>query len=531
MKCIKKFFRINKKYSLTLSLLVSLTIWSGEIRAQAHSVLQNPAIFYYNRLASDTSENLTLINNILYEDNEYYFKILNPRTSASFNSTYARGYNDGPLWKGRGLSQDFDFGIQWKYKFLRLNIEPFIYFSQNASFRLATINPNQNPYNYQFGVSRNVDFVQKYGSDSFVKFHPGQSEIALQFQKFKMGVSTQNFTLGPAIHNHIIMSNSAEGLPHLTFGTAEKVDLKIRNVELGKFEAHLFYGLLSESNYFDSLANNDRRYINGMSIGYEVPYLTGLTIGFQRMLYKNTKYFESFDLYSMFYIKDEGLILSAQGDTLIDSNDTFDQLASAFIEWKLIDKDLRLYFEYARNDFNGSLRRLITEFEHSRAYTLGFEKAFNLATNKKLYLGYEHTFLPRYMSYQYRPNPPFYTHHITIQGYTNKGQLLGAGIGPGSVSDIFTLNWINANRLTGVSFQRIRFDEDYFISKVPNTLDKIGQHDIEFTLGLNYSKQMKKIHWGIESDLSYRLNMYFEKNNDKINFAGRVFAQYLINNN
>ncbi|MBV6643693.1 MAG: hypothetical protein KI791_23435, partial [Cyclobacteriaceae bacterium] len=474
---------------------------------------------------SDTVAHLALKPTILYKS-ENYFELLNPVLGTSINTTYARSYNDGPVWKGKGLTTEIHAGFQVKQGYFRFTFFPLLYFSQNASFDLPSVNPNQNPFNYQFNTSRSVDFVQRFGNKPYLSLHPGQSEIALSFDKIEFSLSTQNFTLGPSNINHILMSNSGVGFPHFKLGTPGKVDI-LKNKDIGKLEANLFYGLLGESQYFDEDSDNDLRYINGMAIAYEIPFNSGLSIGFQRAMYKSTEHFSGQDLYSMFYISDDGLIISDQGDTLTDTNDLFDQLASAFIEWNVPKNDLKLYFEFARNDFNGSLRRIITEFEHSRAYSLGISKTITTA-KKKINVLYEHTFLPRYMSYQYRPNPPFYQHHILDQGYTNYGQLLGAGIGPGSVSDFVEVNWYDTKKLIGINLQRVRFNEDYFIIRIPNDIDKIDKHDIEFSLGMNYLQDFRKIDVGGNLTLSYRYNMYYIPKNDKINLYGNIFVRYHI---
>lgn len=509
-------------------LLFLITIFSIELGAQV--IL--PGTYFdcrdqYDQLLLDSSNFLTYHPSVI-SAGAAGFSILNPYARLSFNSAYPRSYNDGPVWKGKGLTQELHAGFRWKKGPVSLTLFPVVYYSQNPAFDLASVNPDQNKYNYQFGVSGGIDYVQQYGNKAFVQFHPGQSELAFNTRFFQLAVSTQNFTLGPAVYNSIIMSNSGAGFPHLRLGTPGKVALKVKDVQLGSLEANLFYGLLYESEYFDTLSNDDKRYFNGLSVGYEIPYLKGLTVGFQRVLYKDTRYFESADLYSMFYIRDDGMILSPTGDTTDTQNDTFDQLASAFIEWKLTDSDLRLYFEFARNDFNGSFRRFVTEFEHSRAYSLGLEKVFRLKSGKDMFFSYEHTFLPRYMSYQYRPEPPFYTHHVARQGYTNRGQLLGAGTGPGSVSDLVAVNWIKPAGNIGFTLQRIRFDEDYFITKIPNTLSKIGQHDIEFTGGFSFTQRRDQFFWGFNTSLSYRYNMYYETGNDVVNFAGSIFVSYVL---
>ena len=512
----------KEKLSILSLLIIVLTAEAQVITPGTYIDSQ----FYAERLESDSVKDLTYHSSIKYAD-QNYFSILSPYTQFSFNTKYPRGYNDGAIWKGKGITQEFQGGFQWKQGFLRMTFSPIVYYSQNLSYNLAKANPAQHPYNYQFGVSKYVDFVQRYGDEGAWNFNLGQSEIAFQTKVFRISASTQNFTLGPGRYNSIIMSNSGAGFPHIMLSTPNKLELNAGNVKLGAVEANIFYGLLKESSYFDTLSSNDKRYLNGLSIGYEIPYVKGLTVGFHRSMYKNTTYFETADIYSMFFIKDDGIVISPSGDTTDYANDTFDQLASASIDWKIEEAKLRLYFEFARNDFNGSMRRFITEFEHSRAYLIGFEKIFDLKEKKKLHLGYEHTFLPRYQSYRYRPTPPFYTHHVAIQGYTNNGQLLGSGIGPGSVSDIVRWQLYSVKNILGMSFQRIRFDEDYFITVLPDVLEKIEMHDVEFTLGANYiNTSNPRFHWGIQTNLSYRFNMYFLKENDQINFAGNVFASY-----
>ncbi|MFY0599805.1 MAG: hypothetical protein JXR03_09030 [Cyclobacteriaceae bacterium] len=482
----------------------------------------------YENLIADTAKNLTYRPTIIYKDDNQYFKFLNIQYGISFNSKYPRSYNDGSVWKGKGITNELNGGVQLRTGLLYATFYPVIFHSGNASYHMKSINPDQNKFNYQFGVSRNIDFVQRYGDNSFTEFNLGQSELAFRTKHFHIAASTQNFTLGPSKYNGIIMSNGAPGFPHIVIGTPQKINLKIKNFDLGNAEINLYYGLLSESNYFDTISNNNKSYLNALSIGYEIPYIKGLSVGFQKVLYKNTQHFNINDIYSMFHRHDKGIILSQNGDTLVDTNDKFDQLASAHIEWKISNQDMRIYFEFARNDFNGTLRNLITEFEHSRAYSLGLEKAFKLKSGQNLHLSYEHTFLPRYLSYNYRPNPAFYTHNIVRQGYTNRGQLIGAGIGPGSVSDIFTSTWFRKNSYLGFMIQKIRFDEDYFITKIPNNLDKIKRHDVEYSLGLNYTLQKTNFIYGVNSTFSYRFNMFFEEGNDKINFGGNLFIRYII---
>ena len=480
-------------------------------------------------LRTDSIVQLSYRSKIEYKDANQYINVLPINTMLSFNSAYPRSFNDGPVWQGKGLTYQLNAGIQMKYGLLKATFYPGVYLSQNSEYELANVNPRQNPLNYQFGISQNVDFVQRFGNASFAKAYWGQSEISLGNEKIRMAISSQNFTLGPAKYNSIVLSDAAPGFPHLILGTPEKVNLQLKGKDLGNIEANLFYGLLSESAYFDTISDNDYRYINGLSVAYEIPGIQGFTIGFQRSLFKNTKYFENADLYSMFKIKDNGIVVDAIGDTvLITGNDTFDQLASLSLEWRIPETDMRVYMEFAKNDFNGSERRLLVEIEHSRAYTFGLEKLYSLP-KRNLLLGYEHTFLPRYISYQWRPNPPFYTHHIARQGYTHQGQLLGAGIGPGTTSDRADLIFINPRGVFGINFQRRRIDEDYFVMRIPDDTSKEFRHDVEYTLGGIFSRENEKYVYGLQVDLSYRFNMYYEHKNDMVNLYSNLFLRYKLN--
>ncbi|MCR9252406.1 MAG: hypothetical protein NXI20_18425 [bacterium] len=515
------------KFSNVFPLFPLLFVCSGIYSQEILLTIRNQDRVFYEKTVSDSLQRIGYYPTIRYEDSDG-LRFINPQLGGYFNSKYVRSYNDGPTWTGKGFTADFSSGIQFKKGALRLTATPIVYFSQNSDFQLASTNSGQNMYNYQFGVIPRIDFVQRYGSASRYRFHLGQSELAFRTSNFDLAISTQNFLLGPASYNSILMSNSAEGFPYLSIGTNEKISLLYKALDFGKIDLRLYYGILKESDYFDSDSNNNSRYFNALSVGYEVPYLSGLYLGFNRTLYKGFENFSAEDLYSMFYIADSGLVIDDSGDTVLNTNDTFDQLASAYIEWKLKGQSMRLFFEFARNDFNGSIRRILQEFEHSRAYSLGLDKVFELNNGKDIYMSYEHTFLARYISHLYRPNPPFYSHGPVPQGYTHQGQVLGAAIGPGSISDLLHINLVAKRQIIGLKFQRIRFDEDYFVENIPNNQSKIDKHDIEYTLGLKYVNQSDNLQFGISSDLSYRFNMYYLPLNDKVNFYTRMFVTYLI---
>ena len=161
-----------------------------------------------------------------------------------FNSKYARGYNDGAIWKGKGFTSSLQGGVQGKLGMLEYTFTPIVYYSQNADFELAEQRGNNKIFNYQFR-NRRIDHVQRYGTDSFTKLNLGQSEIRMVYRSFTVGASTQNVTFGPAQYNPIILSNNAAGIPHFDIGTYKPIETKI-----GQIESKLYYGILTKSDYF-----------------------------------------------------------------------------------------------------------------------------------------------------------------------------------------------------------------------------------------------------------------------------------------
>ncbi|MEM0939863.1 MAG: hypothetical protein AAF600_22105 [Bacteroidota bacterium] len=449
---------------------------------------------------------------------EKSFEFLDLNTRVSFNSSYPRGFNDGPVWKGKGATFELHGGIEGKKGKLSYQLMPVVFFSQNADYDLAPRNeeiPNQFGYQFFFQTRDYLDWVQRYGEDSDLYFHPGQSEIKFQTGKFISSLSTQNYSFGPSMFNPILLSQQGGGFPHLRLGS-EPFSL---GKKLGEMEVNFITGILIESNYFDEINENDERYYNALFFGYSPGFLDNLRIGLGKVLYKQTRYFEVEDLFSTIYNSE-----SETREGLNTGNDTFDQMASVFIDWSFPSIGFRAYAEFAKNDFTGRTRGTIVEPEHSRGYSVGFEKKTITKTKKEILLVYEHINLSRNQSYLYRATPSFYAHGVNTQGYTNNGQLLGAGIGPGGNSDhIFVRVDKKSDESFGFLIQRIENNRDYFVT----TIQDKGKHDIEYSLGTGFSKKLNNIQVLAELTLSHNFNRYY--NDDKTNLAVMIGTSIDLN--
>ena len=138
------------------------------------------------------------------------------------------------------------------------------------------------------------------GYSNINKVDWGQSQIALSHKAFTLSLSNQNMWWGPSKNNALIMSNNAAGFKHISFKSRRPVDIFI-----GHLEWELIGGILENSlntsHYpyqgytsrpFSGYANQDVRYLNGISISYQPKWVPGLFLGINRgvQMYRQTLY-------------------------------------------------------------------------------------------------------------------------------------------------------------------------------------------------------------------------------------------------
>jgi hypothetical protein len=98
---------------------------------------------------------------------------------------------------------------------------------------------------------------------------------------------------------------------------------------------------------------------------------------------------------------------------------------------------------------------------HTASYTFGSRKHFNFNSLFQGELLLEITNLESSRDYEFLWKTMFYAHHIIRQGYTNKGQWLGAGLGTGGNSQYLGFTLFYKKGYTKLFLQRQNIDNDY----------------------------------------------------------------------
>ncbi len=94
-----------------------------------------------------------------------------------------------------------------------------------------------------------------------------------------LGVSSENQWWGPGIRNALLLSNQAEGVPHVFARSARPIVTGI-----GDFEWRVIGGALSESAFFDTISTNNTRSLSGFIVTWQPAVAPHVTVGVARIV-------------------------------------------------------------------------------------------------------------------------------------------------------------------------------------------------------------------------------------------------------
>lgn len=353
-------------------------------------------------------------------DRSVKLKLYGPEWFNSYNTKAPYGQNDGALWQGKGYNTSLTAGARLEAFGFEATFKPQVSWSQNREFDYM---PGVYGSEYSYFWKGNIDLVQRYGDSSFWTFDWGDTEIRYTWNNFTVGFGFQSPWLGPAFLNPMLGSNNA--------GTYPKFDIGLRKTEiympytdwyLGEIEGRAWLGYLTESDYFDNDSTNDHRQLTGFSVAYSPSILPGFTIGANKICInywkdKSAKYLNP--LYST---------NGSQTGNRIDE----DQKMSLFTTWKFPQVGFEVYGEFGVDDYTG--KGFANPF-HTAIYTVGAKKELSFFRrfqkfNIRPEIIFEWSNFEMSQDFQLQWNyMGYYSHGFIAQGYTQNGQILGAGSG------------------------------------------------------------------------------------------------------
>lgn len=469
----------------------------------------------------------------------FSFSLLPFTWTQQYNTHHPYSLNDGSMIPAKGYQTLVSGGFFTRFGPLSIQFKPELVWAENKRFSTFTDVQKQNgsALNAFAGFHGSIDLPEYFPGRPFKKILPGQSSIRLTIGPVSAGLSSENLWWGPGIRNALMISNSASGFYHLTLNTVKPIKTPI-----GSFEGQIIGGKLETSNFLGedlygnevySQGSDDWRYLNAMILSYQPRWVKGLFIGATRSFMimnqdakANNSYFRVLSPVSKKENYGEGE--SSYGE---------DQQITLFARWIFPADHMEIYGEFGRGDHNYDLRDMLLQPDHFRAYLIGFKKIFNYEKVRGKYVEFnlELTQLEQNTTNTDRPSIYYSAYGYPLKGNTNLGQMLGAGIGPGSNLQTASVSWGKGLKSLGFQLERNVHNNDLFYAAfkdirahwVDINLAALGQWDyknfllstkLELIRSLNYEYNYEQI----PSDS----NQFWTPGRDTYNFQANLSVSY-----
>ncbi len=430
-------------------------------------------------------------------DQSVKVKVYGPEWYNSYNTASPYGQNDGALWQGKGYNTSLTAGARLEAYGLEATFKPQLSFSQNREFDNMLSGVYGSEYSYFW--KGNIDLVQRYGYKSFWSYDWGDSEVRYTWHNLTAGAGYQNPWLGPAWLNPMLGSNNSGSYPKVDIGLRKaEIQIPKLNWYIGDVEARIWTGLLTESDYFDANEENDKRMLNAVSLSYAPSFWNGLTIGVNRIFL--TKW------------KTQNLKYLGRLFTLSTSNDVQgegeDQKVSLFVDQVIPSFGFEVYAELGIDDFS---KYKIANPSHTMIYTIGAKKDFSIYKPKGIYgeLIFEWNNFEMSQDFQLQwPYMGYYSHSKIVQGYTQNGQILGAGSGYAGNSHFLGFKIYYPKGDAMLFIHRNSPDNNFTYSKAVTT-------DASADASINGTNKINNEYWGSFKTymmLGLSTNYYISKN-------------------
>ena len=439
-----------------------------------------------------------------------------------FNNHHPYNRNNGTMIPNRGYQHIVSPGLFFKAGPLSIQFKPEHHFSENRKFDGFWEGHYDYIWRERYRLWNHIDMPERFGTKRHNKFTLGQSSIRLNWKKISLGISSENIWWGPSLRNSIMMSNHAQGFKHITFNSIKPIETFI-----GSFEWQLITGKLENSRFnpprTDAMyagtklyvpkinqlgETDDWRYLQAYIISYQPKWINGLSIGLIRWVQMYSALIKN----KYWWLKGKSTYFPAF-QNFFRKNDIYEnyeaqtnQAAGIFFKWLWIDSNAEFYFEFHHNDSKQNLRDLFLDSDHSRAATLGIQKIFNINNNNYLF-NWEWTQMEQTGSRLIRNSDSWYEHNWVYDGYTNKGEVLGSSIGPGSNSHYISINRIKNKEMIGIGFEIIDHDNDFYQTAFASSKD-FRRYWKDFNLHFKFNKAFK--HFNLSSNLIYVRSLNYQ---------------------
>jgi hypothetical protein len=459
----------------------------GESRLRVDRLLDSTASYPRDLLLRSASSTL--------DSTSARLAVIAPSILASRNSDFPYSANDGALWAGRGVSAMLRAGVLLDRGPLRVVLAPEYTVSENRAWDvfpgLWYFTPPRYPdrsyfSHFWYRLPWSIDAPYRMGRRPVNRLDAGQSSAYLRLganRSFEAGLSNENQWWGPSLRNALLLGTTAAGFPHLFARSARPVRTRI-----GLLEARWLLGGLTESGHFDTVSTNNTRAYTAAAVAWHAPeasMLEGLSLGVSRAVFASVESWSGIRHHT-FAIWSGTPRHQRVADTDTTPSHGRDQISTVFGRWTFPRAGMEIHAELGRTELPVSFRDAIIYPEHTLGRTIGFKWARRLDDAGELSVEGEFTNTEQSATFVSRPIGIWYTSRAVPQGYTQRGELLGASIGPSGTAQWLAIDYHRPSWRIGLAAQRIRWNNDFIDFQFAN--EPVGfawcHHDVTIAPGL-----------------------------------------------
>ena len=379
------------------------------------------------------------------------------------NSFLPISTNDGNLAPSKGLQERVSIGFNVRWRALDINIQPEYVRGENLPQEVFKGNTLDNNWwtRYFYHIENNIDDYRRFGTKPINQLFLGQTRIGLSYDQFAVGVSNENIWWGPGRRNSLVFTNNAPGFEHAYLQTNKPIKTPIGNFE--------FKAILGQLENVDDVHPDDsimrtiwagaiepkimsKRNIQAITINWNPKWMSNLYIGYA---------------YSSQNYKEDSLFYTGK----LDKKNNKMELGAIMLRYVMPKDNAEFYAEigqpnqspWPQNFFTDSVktgfvigaRKLFLNSKKTSFFDLTVEVAqLQLMDPRQVFPAGSPFGVPKYTSWYISPS--------IRQGYTNKGQILGASVGSGGNSQFVSLSWNKGYNRIGLFFERLVHNSDFY---------------------------------------------------------------------
>jgi hypothetical protein len=415
------------------------------------------------------------------------WRVVRPDVAFVNNSDLPFSLNDGAMWAGRGSSVSVSLGGALCTRNFGIVVAPTLWHAQNSDFPLPS-DPQIVPFlpaggnlwaNPFHAYTRSLDNPRRFGDQALTRVDPGTFLIWARTASLEFGLTSEPQWWGPGMRNALLLSTHAAGVPRAYVRPVREHDTRV-----GSFDGQFFIGGLSRSDFLsDGYPVDTARTLSGAALTWR-PWFARreLTVGVARLVAAEVSNGWGERLFDV--VRSVGRPNARPaGDTVRTIGP--DQLFSVMAHWRLPEDGFELWGEWGRAEQPRNLGDLLSAPNHSQAFTVGFQFVRPLRAGRALLrVEGEHTQTTQSSTYRFRPTGSWYTSRSVSGGFSQRGQVLGAAVGPGANTQWLALDVMRRDASVGLFASRIRWDDDSFYT-IPRPLGNgLCKHDTSLLWGV-----------------------------------------------